>query len=294
MWPAEEDWRRSVPALLTAAVERWGLRPGTVIEGGSVSHVRAVTTADGTPAVLKLSFPHREARDEAAALAWWDGHGAVRLLARVPDDPFVLLLERCEPGTRLGDRTDLGAAERLTIGADAAARLWAAGVPDDSPFERLVDVCDEWALLAEERMRTLAPPLDPGVVRQGVALLRDLPRSAPHEVVVHGDHNPGNVLAAGREPWLVIDPKPMTGDPAYDLCPLLMQVDDPFALPDPVSAVVDRTALVADRTGLDAERIHAWSVARLVESALWYVSRGELPEAEDNAARAARVADLLG
>ncbi len=175
VWPAEEDWRRSVPALLTAAVERWGLRPGAVIEGGSVSHVRAVTTADGTPAVLKLSFPHREARDEAAALAWWDGHGAVRLLARVPDDPFVLLLERCEPGTRLGDRTDLGAAERLTIGADAAARLWAAGVPDDSPFERLVDVCDEWALLAEERMRTLAPPLDPGVVRQGVALLRDLP-----------------------------------------------------------------------------------------------------------------------
>ncbi len=111
---------------------------------------------------------------------------------------------------------------------------------------------------------------------------------------MHGDHNPGNVLAAEREPWLVIDPKPMTGDPAYDLCPLLMQVDDPFALPDPVSAVVDRTALVADRTGLDAERIHAWSVARLVESALWYVSRGELTEAQDNAARAARIADLLG
>lgn len=294
MWPTEHDWRRTVPDRLAAAVARWGLRLGEVVTGGSVSHVRAVTTVDGVPAVLKLSFPHREARDEAAALAWWDGRGAVRLLASDPEDPFVLLLERCDPGTRLVDRDDLGAAERLTIGADAVARLWAAGVPEESPFGRLVDVCDEWADLAEHRMETLAPPLDPGVVRQGVALLRELPRTASSEVVVHGDHNPGNVLAAEREPWLVIDPKPMTGDPAYDLCPLLMQVDDPFALRDPLSAVVERTALVADRAGLAPGRIYAWSVARLVESALWYVSRGELPEAQDDAARAARIAALLG
>lgn len=294
MWPTEDAWRRSVPDRLAAAVDRWGLRPGAVVEGGSVSHVRVVTTADGTPAVLKLSFPHREARDEAAALTWWDGAGAVRLLAHDPADPFALLLERCDPGMRLADRTDLAAAERLTIGADAVVRLWAAGVPDDSPFERLVDVCDEWASLAEQRMRTLAPPLDAGLVRLGIDLLRTLPRTADRTVVVHGDHNPGNVLAAERGPWLVIDPKPMTGDPAYDLCPLLVQVDDPFALADPASALVDRTARLADRTDLDPSRIHAWSVARLVESALWHASRSELPQAQEDAARAARTADLLG
>jgi streptomycin 6-kinase len=27
----------------------------------------------------------------------------------------------------------------------------------------------------------------------------------------------GNVLAAEREPWLVIDPKPYVGDPTYDV-----------------------------------------------------------------------------
>ncbi|WP_022903395.1 aminoglycoside phosphotransferase family protein, partial [Curtobacterium sp. B8] len=255
MWPTEDAWHRTVPDRLAAAVARWDLRPGRVITGGSVSHVQAVTTADGGAAVLKLSFPHREARDEAAALAWWGGEGAVRLLAVDPDDPFVLLLERCDPGTRLVDRTDLSAAERLAIGAGAVARLWAAGVPDASPFERLVDVCDEWADLAEERMRTLAPPLDPGIVRHGIALLRELPRSAPATVVVHGDHNPGNVLMAGREPWLVIDPKPMTGDPAYDLCPLLVQVDDPFAHPDPGTVLADRVGLLADRTGLAPVRV---------------------------------------
>ncbi|GGL10679.1 streptomycin 6-kinase [Curtobacterium luteum] len=292
MWPTEDAWHRTVPDRLAAA--RWDLRPGRVITGGSVSHVQAVTTADGGAAVLKLSFPHREARDEAAALAWWGGEGAVRLLAVDPDDPFVLLLERCDPGTRLVDRTDLSAAERMAIGADAVARLWAAGVPDASPFERVADVCDEWADLAEERMRTLAPPLDPGIVRHGIALLRELPRSAPTTVVVHGDHNPGNVLMAGREPWLVIDPKPMTGDPAYDLCPLLVQVDDPFAHPDPGTVLADRVGLLADRTGLAPDRVLAWSVARMVESALWYASRAEVGAAREAAARAARIADLLG
>lgn len=292
MWPTEDAWHRTVPDRLAAA--RWDLRPGRVITGGSVSHVQAVTTADGGAAVLKLSFPHREARDEAAALAWWGSEGAVRLLAVDPDDPFVLLLERCDPGTRLVDRTDLSAAERMAIGADAVARLWAAGVPDASPFERVADVCDEWADLAEERMRTLAPPLDPGIVRHGIALLRELPRSAPTTVVVHGDHNPGNVLMAGREPWLVIDPKPMTGDPAYDLCPLLVQVDDPFAHPDPGTVLADRVGLLADRTGLAPDRVLAWSVARMVESALWYASRAEVGAAREAAARAARIADLLG
>jgi streptomycin 6-kinase len=30
------------------------------------------------------------------------------------------------------------------------------------------------------------------------------------------DLHAGNVLATQREPWLVIDPKPFIGDPAFD------------------------------------------------------------------------------
>ncbi len=61
---------------------------------------------DGTPAVLKLTNPHRESEQEADALERWDGDGAVRLLAR-DDERNALLLERCEPGDvslRLGRR----------------------------------------------------------------------------------------------------------------------------------------------------------------------------------------------
>ncbi|MBE7163017.1 MAG: phosphotransferase, partial [Williamsia herbipolensis] len=209
------------------------------------------------------------------------------------DDPFVLLLERCTPGERLVDRDDLDPEHRLRIAGGLLPELWHAGVPTSSPFERLVDVCDEWADLVEERMRVHRPPLDAGVVRRGVALLRELPRTAGTTVVLHGDYNPGNVLTATREPWLVIDPKPMAGDPAYDLCPLLMQVDDPFALREVDGVLRDRTALLAEVSGESVPRILAWCVARHTEWALWSVSRSEPADAEDSVRRAARMLDLL-
>jgi streptomycin 6-kinase len=58
---------------------------------------------------------------EAEALRFWDGHGAVRLLAHDPERK-ALLLERCLPGTPLGtayDEEALDAIAALTPAEDA-------------------------------------------------------------------------------------------------------------------------------------------------------------------------------
>jgi Aminoglycoside/hydroxyurea antibiotic resistance kinase len=47
-------------------------------------------------------------------------------------------------------------------------------------------------------------------------LFNDLPRTTPMDVLLASDLHAGNVLRPEREPWLVIDPKPFVGDPAYD------------------------------------------------------------------------------
>lgn len=91
----------------------------------------------------------------------------------------------------------------------------------------------DWAVLVRQRMDRHRPRLDPGLVEHGAALLESLPRTATHTVVLHGDINPGNILAAHREPWLAIDPKPMVGDPAYDPAPLLAQVSPTRGPSDP-------------------------------------------------------------
>ena len=54
-----------------------------------------------------------------------------------------------------------------------------------------------------------------GLVREGLRLSKDLAREAPTHVLLATDLHAGNVLRARREPWLVIDPKPFVGDPAY-------------------------------------------------------------------------------
>ncbi|KOG43929.1 hydroxyurea phosphotransferase [Streptomyces decoyicus] len=260
-------WLDRLPGIVREIEERWELRLGAPFHGGSCSWVAPAEYPGGGPAVLKVTWPHREADGEAPALRAWDGNGAVQLLRR-SRERGALLIERCRPGTPLG-AAPLPPAERLDLAAGLLRELWAAPAPPDGELERMDRVCAEWADVLQERMLRLRPGYDPGLVALGAGLLRTLPTTATREAVVHGDFNPGNVLAAERRPWLAIDPKPMVGDPAYDPWPLLTQLDAPFAQPDPRRALRERYARVADALGEDPDRLLAWSVARGVESALW-------------------------
>lgn len=283
-----EAWRERLPSVVAAAASEWDLQVGEPFTVGQAGWAAPATLADGTEAVLKVSLPHREARGEAAALRLWDGQGAVRLL-RHDAERWALLLERCRPGTRLVD-AGLAPDEALTVAGRSLVRLWS--IPPTgaaaAAFETVADVCAEWAGLVRRRMEELRPPFDPGLVALGASLLEDLPRTATGEVVVHGDFNPGNLLAAEREPWLAIDPKPMVGDPGYDAAPMVEQIAWPGR------SLRDRFAFFAGFVGEPVERLLAWSVARNVESALWEVSVGRTGDAVDQLAVARRAADSSG
>ena len=107
--------------------------------------------------------------------------------------------------------------------------------------------------------------LDPGLARAGIALFRELPAT--------GDQ-PGPALhrlarrqraAAAREPWLVIDPKPHVGDPAYD--PLQHMLNCGERLRYDPRGLARR---IAGLLGLDPGRVLLWLFARCVqESSDW-------------------------
>ncbi|PSK99684.1 streptomycin 6-kinase [Murinocardiopsis flavida] len=285
-------WLDTLPELLAGLCARWGLEPGRPFTGGSCSWAAPVRTADGAHAVLKVSWPHRESRGEAAALRHWAGDGAIRVLAESAADS-AMLLEACDPGTKLRDH-DSPAEERLVRAARLLSGLHGREPRAGLGLERIVDVMDEWAELVVRRMAEFRPGYDPHLVAAAVELLRGLPRSAGREVVVHGDFNPGNVLAARRMPWLAIDPKPMTGDPGYDPCPLVMQVDPPMRHPEPDKVARHRFGLVADIMGEPADRLAAWAFARLVESAFDLLNVGRAADAEAAIAKARLLADQAG
>ena len=241
----------------------------------------ATTTTPRTEVVLKLSYPHIEARDEAAALEAWHGAGAVEVLDADADD-WALLLRRLRPGTTLRDER-LPPAAHLAVGAELLRRMAAVPVPAGAPFPNLVEVADRLAAIAAERVERLLPAapirVDAGLCRHAVDLLRTLPGDAANRGLAHGDLNPGNILrhddaAAGEAGWLAIDPKPVHGDLAWDPRPQLTQVGDWTVTVPAATELADRTRLVADVTGLDPARIASWCVARGVESGLFAADRG--------------------
>jgi len=292
-------WLDRLPDLVADACGSWGLEiAGAPYEGGVCGWVAPVRRAGGD-AVLKVTWPHPEASTEAAALRWWDGVGAIRLLAE-DRDAWVMLIERGDPGTPLRD-AGVPIDRALSIGAGLMNALWGKGIPaaDGPCFESMHQVCDLWADLAERRAELYGAALrrhgtDPGILALGIGLLRTLARSATRKVVVHGDLNPGNLLAARRAPFLAIDPKPMVGDPAFDPWSLVAQLDWPFRAADATKVVPQRIRQRAEVLDLSPERIAAWGVARDVEGGLWAAEEGNVAAGAKWIRSATIVAPMLG
>lgn len=284
----ERRWLADLPGLVAGYERRWRVRTGPPFRSGTSSWAAPGESVDGRPVVLKIAWPHREARQESAGLLHWDGAGAVRVL-HADSERYALLLERCLPGASLSE-AGLSLDRGLAAAAGVLRQLWSVPVPADAPFERVGAVTAEWAALLRERMRTLRPPFDPGLVERGASLLETLPATATRTVLVHGDANPNNLLSAERQPWLAIDAKPMLGDPAYDPPFLLTQLSPPITPTDGPTTIRDRYLRFADLVGEPADRLLAWSLARTVEGALWYVSRDDLPSATADITRATTLA----
>jgi streptomycin 6-kinase len=220
---------------------RWQLTLGERFPAGAGGRVYRVTRADGTPAVLKLSTPHREAEQEADALACWDGDGAIRLLAR-DDDAHALLLELCEPGTPL---STLPAGEALDVLVELLPRLWT----DAAGFHSLEDEIEFW---------------HEGGDLQGdlLRLARELAATQGERVLTNQDLHGDNVLAAQRQPWLLIDPKPLAAEREFAAAPIVRSSELGHSRRD---ALYRLDRLCSD-LGLDRERARLWTI---VHTAAW-------------------------
>ena len=260
------DWITGLPAIVAALADRWSLRVGEPFQpGGQCSWTAPVTGPAGDGLVLKVGFrfPGGEERDEAAGLRLWHGNGAVLLhAAHQSDSAYALLLERCLPGTPLGQALPEPEQDQVITGL--LRQLWAQ--PHTAfPFRPLTQMCVAWAGEFERAYAAAGPAdrLDPGLARAGITLFRTLPQTAGRRALLCTDLHGDNVLAAIRAPWLVIDPKPYVGDPAYDVLQHMLNCDDRLAA-DPAGLALR----MADLAGLDGGRVRQWLFARSVQESI--------------------------
>jgi streptomycin 6-kinase len=256
-WAAFVD---RLPQQLREVLETWSLVVDGDAQHGFCALVVPVRRGPER-AVLKLAFPDDESEHEGLALQHWGGQGAVRLLSADPHRR-ALLLERLHPA----DLTTIDVLEACEVVAGLYARLHVPAFPQLRPLTAYVERwTDDLAGLPRDA------PVPHRLVQQAVSLGRDLVGDeASVGMLIHADLHYENVLRGDREPWLAIDPKPVSGDPHYEVAPMLWnRWDEAVATGDVRTAVRRRFHTLVDAGLLDEERARDWVVVRMLHNAMW-------------------------
>lgn len=243
------EWVARLPELATKACARWRLTPDGALLHGFCAVVLPVRREDGHPAVLKLSWIDDETRHEPLALRLYDGDGAVRLLGH-DEELGALLLERLDRHSLDDEPVDLaigviGELMRRHRGIEAPAVL--------------------------RRFRDTLPRTHPVIPRTLLDAARAAGTRPMGTTLVNEDLHYRNVLRGDREPWLVIDPKPLSGDPEYSVIPLLWNRFDEL---DGPRGLTGRFRAICDAGELDAEKARDWTLHRAVANWAWSLEEG--------------------
>ncbi len=245
------------------AMTQWSLEPdGSLIETPS-SWIKPVRH-DNQPAMLKLIKETSDEEYAAALLAYYNGDGAVRLLASAED---AVLLERAMGKRSLVTMATSGRDnEAAAILAETTARLHA---PRAQPVPATLWPLEEWfsSLFEHEHESAL--------FGRCAAMARRLLAAPSDTTPLHGDLHHGNVLDGGERGWLAIDPKALLGERTYDIA---NQLCNPYTHSDIVHDA-DRfqrlATLFGERLAIDPQRILDMTFAYAGLSASWDMEDGD-------------------
>lgn len=263
------EWLDSLPGAVDRYVGEWDLTVDGAVLSGEASLIVPVVRRDGTAAMLKLQSVNDESESEALALRTWNHDDVVEVLE---DDPATstILLERLRPRT-LNDVPDDLEATRIL--AEILTHLMA--VPAPPGVRRLADIAGQMLADAPGIIPLLTDPAERALTRRLADRMAEaLPE--PGDRLLHWDLHYENVMAADRQPWLAIDPKPLAGDPAFELMPAVWnRWDELVATGDLAQALRNRFDLMLEVTGIDRDRALAWTAGRILQNILWFTEDGD-------------------
>ncbi|MEV6058634.1 aminoglycoside phosphotransferase family protein [Nocardia asteroides] len=275
---AGQRWLDELPRLVEKLCAAWESTViGPAFEGGTHAFVAPVRRADGSVAVLKVPVVDEENIAEPTGLFRYGGDGAVRLY-RFDADSGAMLMEWARPGTPLLEQPGFPSLEgrpenvdrvRLACALLRRLRREPGAVPDAYPaLPRATAVVAGWARRLRSPEPELAEVLPADLREQALAWCARLAEPQGPLLVVNRDTHLGNIVAAEREPWLLIDPKPYLGEAAFDAGFLGMIQVQSDPTPDHARAVLAATARDLD---IPVDRAAGWMFLRAIEEIIWSV-----------------------
>ena len=260
-------WLEGLPSLIKKIAKKWKIEIVRPLDDPSFNYILEAQRQDGKPVIVKLGVPCKEILTEIAALQYWDGQGAVRLLAQAAEDG-AFLLERLLPGETLHSVKNDEEATR--IACSVMKDLW-------KPIKQgeLFPTTEDWGR-GFARMRKMfsggTGPLPQKLTDEAEKTFAQLLATSKDCVLLHGDLHHWNILSIGRGRWKAIDPKGVIGEPAYEVgawlrnpLPALLRLDD-------LDKVMEkRISIMEESLSISATRIRQWAFSQLLLSAYWCI-----------------------
>ena len=134
-------------------------------------------------------------------------------------------------------------------------RLWkTCGVTVPHPR----DEAEWWVEYLPSEWERVGRPFERRILDAAISALVELAPTQGEQVLLHQDLHGDNVLAAEREPWLVIDPKPLAGEREFAVAPIVRS----FELGQSKRDVLHRLDRLTSELGLDRDRARGWTIGQ--------------------------------
>jgi streptomycin 6-kinase len=256
-----QAWLDALPELVSAISSKLDLRDLKEVTNLTYNYVLSGFQGNN-PIILKAGLDNAGLKREAFALKCFAGYGVVKVLA---EDDGMLLLERAVPGISLKSYFPNMEQESVEIACKVMKKLHKASIPGAHHFPRVKD----WLTALDKDW-----PIPVGYLQKARKLRDELLQTSKPYVLLHGDLHHDNILQNG-ENWLVIDPKGVIGDPAYEVAAfirnpipeLLNHIDAPHI-------IHNRVNRFADLLELPSQRILDWCFVQAVLSWVWALEDG--------------------
>jgi streptomycin 6-kinase len=247
-WPEVADaWASNVVIEFQALCGQYRATSCTVL-AARYGYVVAIDTADG-PLVLRSS-PDPHGPDQATVATALANLGISPTVHQIlaTDHGTWTVLDRVLPGTSLL-QSDPAAIRLDDLFAPLAAMRHqpapSAGMP--SLLDWLRDRLKDDNLTDLRPGTTIAPANER---ENALNLLAEIARNHTPGLC-HGDASMGNLIASGTDRWMLIDPRGMTGESAYDVAVLAIRA---ARLHNSANLIPH----IADLADVTAERIRTW------------------------------------
>lgn len=267
---------------------RWSIRTASLKVETFSSRIWSVVRDDGERAVVKELKPFDDMADElrgAHYLSWRDGFGAVRLIDL---DGSSMLLEDGGDVLLSAELNEHGDGHATEIIVDVLARILS---PSEQPlaaeFQRLED---RFSSLFRRARRPVGDERDRDYEEAANIARRLL--SDPRDVrPLHADIHHDNIIHGSRG-WLVIDPKGVIGDAAFEAANVFynpLDRDDLCRDPSRIARLAEAFTRVIPQS---PTRLLEYAIAYGCLSASWHAEDGNRKDEGSELAVVAAIRDV--